>query len=571
MLQVHQLYNDVLHRNADNDGIYEYSNLIRLKRGQVDKILRESDEYKKNDSLFYQHDGISLCCAAMNRWNMLSQSLPTWLKCNDINEILILDYGSTETIYSKLKQYNIVDSRIKIINVIGVKSWCLSKAYNIAIYNATYNKIIKMDTDYLLINSNFFKEHILSQGMFYAGNWRNSRNENEDHLNGFIYIYKHDFFYVNGYSEHILTYGRDDEDLYERLRLIKIKRNDIKHNYIEHIPHDDSLRIQEQQLNTKCCHDEIIYNENIKQWSINDHRDTHYSIQASKNLFYNSQCPFFIFRPHHGLGNRLRALMSALQYVQKYNMCLIFQWPIDVHFGCKFNDLFIDSFPHIDVDIDIPFDLGGDKYNYVNDDEHNNKDSPIVFLNRSIFVKSNCILEFEGIDYLTMKKCLQNLTVCHDIKKSVKHFEKYTIGVHIRMDNKLKNKWELPSNYTATNYDQTKTARSKCHYSNFIAEMIRLEDEIDCDWFITTDTPTIIPRMKSIFGANLHHNINTSKFANHDVVDRSCDSIKSAFADMLTLSNCNALLGSTWSSFTEVAEYFKSTKYDFIKIVGTDF
>ena len=574
MLEVHQLYNDTLHRNADPGGISEYKRMCLTSRQYVENILRTSGEYRSRNATFYTHNGITLCCAIKNRWDMLVQSLPTWLACMDVSEILIVDYGSDISVYESLKDLKMLDERIRVIQVLGVNQWCLSKAYNIAMYHAKYNIIVKMDTDYKLTNPEFFKNHILKEGVFFAGNWRNSRDENEDHLNGFVYIYKHDFFRINGYSENITTYGRDDEDLYERLRLIDMKRTDISNDYIHHIPHGDHLRTKHQQMNTQNCHDEIIFNEGVKRWTNNDFRETFHVVEAYDGLWYASDTPFFIFRPHHGLGNRLRSLMSVLQFVKKYDMTLVLQWPVDHHLHCKFSSLFTKEYPMMSPDIKIPFHLGGDKYNYVDDEAGNNKGESVKYLNRPIFAKSNCVLEFEGHDYNVMAELLRELPICKDVLEIVPKIDRYTVGVHIRMDNKMSNAWEIQSNYNERNFDVTQRERTKSHYSNFVSEMLKLEETLDCDWFICTDTPRIIPRMKQIFGERVIYNDvadDIDSVANDNVVDREEHSIKLAFADMLTLSKCDAVLGSSWSSFTEAAKYLKYGNFDFFRIVGTDF
>lgn len=569
MLAVHQLYNDVLHRNADPDGARAYRRHCRHSRAEVEDILRASSEYKGRVASFYKYNGVSVCCAIKNRWEMLRESLPTWLACDDIQDVVIVDYGSAVPVHSALSDEGIDDERIRVVQVLHVDSWCLSKAYNIAFSHARCNCIAKMDTDYRLLNTSFFKDHPLRRGIFYSGNWRNSRDENEDHLNGFVYMYKHDFFRVNGYSEHIVTYGRDDEDLYERLRLAAVERRDIAHDCLHHIPHGDDLRTRHQRMNTDNCHDEIIYNEGVKIWTESDYRDCHHTLQARGNLWYSSVRPFFIFRAHHGLGNRLRALMSVLQYVEKYNMELVMQWPIDHHMGCSFNALFLDAIPLMDPTMNVPFDLGGDKYDYVDDDPDNNKGELVVFLDRPIFAKSNCVLNFEGMDYPAMSRLLRGLTPLGEISARVPRFTSYTVGVHIRMDSAMTSSWEAASNYSAENYTTTQRERARSHYSNFVAEMLRIEETTCCKWFVCTDSPHIIPRMRQIFGSSLIVN-RPRGTARSTVVNREGVDIQDAFVDMLSLSRCNALLGSSWSSFTEVAQYLRDGPYDFMRIVGQD-
>lgn len=574
MLEVHQLYNDVLHRNADPSGLAEYAPLVKRSRSSVENIFRSSDEYCKRVGTFYENNGVSICCAVKNRWEMLKQSIPSWLECKEVKDIVIVDYGSTCPVFRNIEESSMCDDRIRIFQVLNADSWCLSKAYNIAFYHARCNIIAKMDTDYVVLNPRIFAIHKLEYGYFFAGNWRNSRNENEDHLNGFVFIFKHDFFRINGYSEHIVSYGRDDEDLYERLRLASVTRKDLQVDCLYHIPHGDDLRTRHQKLFTTNCHDEIIHNEGVKLWTPDDHRMCYYTLQSQKNTWLCSERPFFIIQPHHGLGNRLRALMGALQFADIHNMQLAIKWCVDDHCGCLFDDIFATPFPEIDPKLDPPtFDLGGDKHNYCDDDDWNNKGELIQFLHRSIYLKSNCVIEFEKSDYSNMAKMLRQLQVQPSIISKVPSFDGYTVGVHIRMDNGMKNSWESQDQYSCANFLKTQNERYKSHYSNFVAYMIRFEEQLKCKWFVCTDSPWILPKMAHIFGNRLLCSQATSESstANDGVINRETQCIQLAFADMLTLSRCNALVGSSWSSFTEVAQYLKDGTYDFVHIVGRDF
>ncbi|GJD07487.1 hypothetical protein Gasu2_18460 [Galdieria sulphuraria] len=57
----------------------------------------------------------------------------------------------------------------------------------------------------------------------------------------------------------------------------------------------------------------------------------------------NSQCPkLFVIHVQHGLGNRLRALASALAYVELIPHIPILIWECDHHMGAKWEDLFED-------------------------------------------------------------------------------------------------------------------------------------------------------------------------------------------------------------------------------------
>ncbi len=180
-------------------------------------------------------NGISLITAVKNRSKLLEEALQTWLSHDEIDEIIILDWSSDESLLPLVQKFN--NQKIVLAEVKDQPKWILSYAYNLAASLTTKNKIFKVDSD-IKILPDFFKKHSLGPGIFYTGNYELARNPNEKHLNGTIFIYRNDFFKVNGYNEFITSYGWDDSELYERIQAQGIIRKDIDHDYLHHIEHD---------------------------------------------------------------------------------------------------------------------------------------------------------------------------------------------------------------------------------------------------------------------------------------------------------------------------------------------
>ena len=89
-IEVHMLYRDVLHRNTDPSGISSYRYRFR---NFSQRKLRNSDEYKKRSSSFYSGNDVTICCAIMDRWEMLSKSISTWF-VPQVKEIILVDFNS---------------------------------------------------------------------------------------------------------------------------------------------------------------------------------------------------------------------------------------------------------------------------------------------------------------------------------------------------------------------------------------------------------------------------------------------------------------------------------------------
>ena len=189
-----------------------------------------------------QTDGISLFTAVKNRLETLEESLQTWLKFPQINEIIIVDWGSDESLAPLVDRYQ--DGRILLAVVADQPRWILSLAYNLAARLTTCPVLLKMDAD-VKMHAGFFEAHPLLPATFYSGNWRIARDDNEKHLHGVSMMRRDDFFAVNGYNEYIRSYGWDDIDLYDRLEALGREHKDFNHDTIEHIPHGNRTAFQD--------------------------------------------------------------------------------------------------------------------------------------------------------------------------------------------------------------------------------------------------------------------------------------------------------------------------------------
>jgi hypothetical protein len=189
--------------------------------------------------------GVSLVTCCMNRNGNLLKALHTWLKHNDILEIIIVDWSSTYPVYTFLKDQSIIDDRIKIVRVNNEKKWVLSFAFNVGFRMAKHKNILKTDAD-IIINKDFFKKNILRKKNFIAGDWRKA-SKGQEHINGFFYIKKSHLLEVKGFNEYITSYGWDDDDLYNRLDESGLARVCVNLKTVYHIPHDDALRVSKTE------------------------------------------------------------------------------------------------------------------------------------------------------------------------------------------------------------------------------------------------------------------------------------------------------------------------------------
>jgi len=240
---------------------------------------------------------ISLICACKNRFDSLIISLNSWLKYEQIKEIIIVDWDSDNDLKNILE----IDSRIKVIRVNNQPYFNLSQPLNIAASFATQEYILKVDTDYILNPYyNFFDHYTIDQTAFVSGislpekleywceeqgsyNIKYSESSVEElfkyfcayspffkYVKGLLFVSKSNFDSVGGFDESIESYGWEDDNMSERLKLFGLNQIKIENDItVIHIPHSDKKRY----LHCKDYDPEIenqYRNNLVDRWSGND-------------------------------------------------------------------------------------------------------------------------------------------------------------------------------------------------------------------------------------------------------------------------------------------------------------
>lgn len=154
----------------------------------------------------------SLIVAVRDRHESLARVLPSWLAVEELDELVIVDWGSQRPLDALLPH----DHRVHLVRAPLEREWTLARAYNLAAQVARGSVLLKVDADTWLDRS-FLAMHRLPLRRFIAGDWRTAPNENAQHLNGVVLVRRADFAAVGGYDERLRGYGWDDTDLYVRL------------------------------------------------------------------------------------------------------------------------------------------------------------------------------------------------------------------------------------------------------------------------------------------------------------------------------------------------------------------
>lgn len=285
----------------------------------------------------------------------------------------------------------------------------------------------------------------------------------------------------------------------------------------------------------------------------------------------------------HGLGNRLRALASAMAFANNTKRVLVVIWEPDAHISAKFSDLFETDLPVMTkFKPSWPF-KNHEKFdgawrsilsfNYQEVEGHGAvKDAFIANIeDKHMYFKSSCIMNTDSAlsNWELDSVMLRSLRPVKEVLDQVHIFETGfglagRIGVHIR-DRTLQR--DIDNVNFVSEYGEKPSAtmdywRRKSSYKTFAAEMRKLvHEDPSSKFYVAADTKEVLQYFVKEFPGKI-------LYAKRDCDGRDGHCVRFALIDILALSKTKSLLGSNWSSFTEAAERFGGLK---ARLAGQDF
>jgi GR25 family glycosyltransferase involved in LPS biosynthesis len=194
---------------------------------------------KELNDLLLSKVGISLVVACMNREENLVKILKSWINVPYIREFIIIDYSSKNPLQENMDLQKLSQQKnVKIIRVENETVFNLGRAYNIGFDLSKENYILKIDSDYQLIDSAFLDNLLLNKNMknyFVKGDFTFSSS-----MSGFFLIHRDNLL---PFREDLNGYGFDEIDLHNRIKQHKPQIKEIIWFNIEksiyHIPHSN--------------------------------------------------------------------------------------------------------------------------------------------------------------------------------------------------------------------------------------------------------------------------------------------------------------------------------------------
>ena len=273
----------------------------------------------------------------------------------------------------------------------------------------------------------------------------------------------------------------------------------------------------------------------------------------------------------HGLGNRLRAIGSAAAVAERSDRELVIVWQPDAHCDCRFSDLF--DYDGAVIEQSFTQDAaqqGCTVYNYMEVEDGANKDALVdTSGSGGIYARAAYVLNSPLSDWNAENAFLQSLRPVAAVQEMVAGVRRPNdVSAHVRMaggkDYEHLAYEQSDGNWTEEGHQAIAHWREKSHFSHFFKRLDALTAEGRAERiFVAADLPETYGEFKALYGDRV-------AMLEREVYDRSAEQLRYALADALLLGTSPLLLGSSWSSYSELAMRLSPQKMT-IEMSGKDF
>lgn len=272
----------------------------------------------------------------------------------------------------------------------------------------------------------------------------------------------------------------------------------------------------------------------------------------------------------HGLGNRMRAIGSAAALAEASDRELVVVWQPDHHCEGRLSDLYdYDGAVIEEAFVETAAAQGARVYNYMEVEAGGVKDVEIDLSGSAdIYARAAYVLKAPASTWdseNTLLKQLRPVAAVRDLVASVRRPN--DLSAHVRMvggSDFEHLSYESLDNWTEEGHAETEKWRKRSHFSHFLKRIDTLIAEGRADRiFLAADKPETYEAFLTCYGDRV-------AYLPRELYDRSAAQLQYALADAMLLGSSPLLLGSTWSSFSELAMRLSPQKMQ-IEMSGTDF
>lgn len=284
----------------------------------------------------------------------------------------------------------------------------------------------------------------------------------------------------------------------------------------------------------------------------------------------SSSRPRLFIDTQHGLGNRMRAIGSAAAIAEATERELIVVWEPDHHCEGRMSDLFeYDGAVIEDAFVKDAWGQGCMVYNYMEIEEGAQKDEQIdLSWGGDIYARAAYVLNAEPSTWESENRFLRALTPVEAVRDLVASVRAPNdVSAHVRMVGGTDYEhlsYEALDNWTEEGHTETDFWRKKSHFSHFIARLDTLLAEGNAERiFLAADSSETYEAFTHTYGDRV-------AYLKRTLYDRSSEQLRYALADALLLGASQRLLGSSWSSFSELAMRLSPNQMK-LEMSGKDF
>lgn len=177
----------------------------------------------------------SFITTCKGRLHHLQQTLPL-LARQENSECVVVDYGCPQKTGDWVEQHC---PQVKVMRVTDDEGFCLARARNMGAQVAQSERLIFIDADIRLVGDLLsWLRPRLGPGIFFRAGSLDSN------MTGTFVCHRGDFNKIGGYDELLRGWGREDKDIYYRLRLAGCEQGFFPEQFLDAIAHSDEERTQ---------------------------------------------------------------------------------------------------------------------------------------------------------------------------------------------------------------------------------------------------------------------------------------------------------------------------------------
>ncbi len=160
---------------------------------------------------------VDLLTPCRNRVEHLRDSLPSWLACEQIRRVVVVDFNSTTPVIEHLGP--LADGRVTVVRVDEEPLWRQGRAQNVGLGLVDADLLLKIDADVSIVDLRPYVEAMAGgKPMFFKGFSKLGTSS------GLCLAPTAVMRAAGGYHDHMSGWGGDDVDFYQRLGKRGLKR-----------------------------------------------------------------------------------------------------------------------------------------------------------------------------------------------------------------------------------------------------------------------------------------------------------------------------------------------------------